>query len=82
MSISQTSEKHVQAGKKPQKVTVTLAISTTEDGQTQKLKKVIPGGPTKVPVLKQELEVPRTPRSGSSRRTAGKRSSPITRLAT
>jgi hypothetical protein len=40
-----------------QQVTVTLGI-TAEDGQTQTVTKTINGGPTRVPVLKGELEVP------------------------
>jgi hypothetical protein len=38
-------------------VTVTLGI-TTEDGQSQTLEKQLSAGPTKVPVLKEELGVP------------------------
>lgn len=43
--------------KKQEIVTVTLGI-TTDDGQTQTETLSIPGGPTKVPMLKQELGVP------------------------
>jgi len=40
-----------------QQVTVTLGI-TNEEGETQIVQRTIPAGPTHVPVLKAELQVP------------------------
>jgi hypothetical protein len=40
-----------------QQVTVTLGI-TSEEGETQIVQRTIPAGPTHVPVLKAELQVP------------------------
>jgi hypothetical protein len=43
---------------KPQLVTVTLGVTNEDDGTTQMIELHIPGGPTRVPDLKRELETP------------------------